>query len=58
MSLIFEIYVEAETASLYDCLWRCHKVDRSFATEMENLGSIPGRIKPKTIKLGIYKYPV
>ena len=32
-------------------------MDRASATEMVNLGSIPGRVKPKTIKTGIYSFP-
>ena len=58
MSLIFEFNVVAKTASLYDCFWRYHQVDRLSGTKTENLGSITRQIKPNTIKLGSYKYPV
>ena len=33
------------------------RMDRASATETDNLGSIPGRVKPKTIKLGIHSFP-
>ena len=33
------------------------RVDRASATEAVDLGSIPGRDKPKTIKIGIYSFP-
>ena len=32
------------------------QVDRTSATETVHLGSIPGRVKPKTIKLGIHSF--
>ena len=32
-------------------------VDRASATETVHLGSIPGRVKPKTIKNSIYSFP-
>ena len=32
-------------------------VDRAPAAEMVDSGSIPGRIKPKTTKIGIHKHP-
>ena len=32
--------------------------DRASATEGVDLGSIPGRVKPKTIKSGIHSFPV
>ena len=32
------------------------RVDRAFATEAVDLGSIPGRVKPKTIKIGIHSF--
>ena len=33
------------------------RVDRASATEAVDLGSIPGRVKPKTIKIGIHSFP-
>ena len=33
------------------------RVDRASATETVDLGSIPGRVKPKTIKIGIHSFP-
>ena len=33
------------------------QVDREFATETVDLGSIPSRVKPKTIKTGTYSFP-
>ena len=33
------------------------RVDRASATEAEDLGLIPGRVKPKTRKIGIYSFP-
>ena len=33
------------------------RVDRASATEAVDSGSIPGRIKSKTIKIGIYSFP-
>ena len=33
------------------------RVDRASATEAVDTGSIPGRVKPKTIKIGIYSFP-
>ena len=33
------------------------RVDRASATETVDSGSIPGRVKPKTIKVGIHKLP-
>ena len=30
------------------------RVDRAFATETVDLGSFPGRVKPKTLKIGIH----
>ena len=33
------------------------RVDRVFATETVGSGSISGRSKPKTIKLGIHSFP-
>ena len=32
-------------------------VDRASATEAVDTGSIPGRVKPKTIKIGIHSFP-
>ena len=32
------------------------RVDRAFATEAVDSGSITGRVKPKTIKIGIYSF--
>ena len=32
--------------------------DRASATEGVDSGSIPGRVKPKTIKSGIHSFPV
>ena len=34
------------------------RVDRASATETVDLGSIPSRVKPKTIKIGIHSFPV
>ena len=33
------------------------QVDRASATETVDSGSIPGRVKPKTIKIGIHSLP-
>ena len=33
------------------------QVDSAFATETVDSGLIPGRVKPKTIKIGIYSFP-
>ena len=33
------------------------RVDKASATEAVDTGSIPGRVKPKTIKIGIYSFP-
>ena len=33
------------------------RVDRASATEAGDSGSIPGRVKPKTIKIGIHSFP-
>ena len=33
------------------------RVDRAYATEAVDTGSIPGRVKPKTIKIGIHSFP-
>ena len=32
-------------------------VDRASATDAVDSGSIPGRVKPKTIKIGIHSFP-
>ena len=32
-------------------------MDRGSATEAVDLGSIPGRVKPKTIKIDIHSFP-
>ena len=34
------------------------RVDRASATEAVDTGSIPGRVKPKTIKIGIHSFPL
>ena len=33
------------------------RVDRASATKAVDLGSIPGRVKPKTTKIGIHSFP-
>ena len=33
------------------------RVDRASATEAVDSDSIPGRVKPKTIKIGIHSFP-
>ena len=33
------------------------RADTASATETVDLGSIPGRVKPKTIKTGIHSFP-
>ena len=33
------------------------RVDRASATEAVDTGSIPGRVKPKTIIIGIHSFP-
>ena len=33
------------------------RVDRASATETVDSGSIPGRVIPKTIKIGIHSFP-
>ena len=41
--------------------WKSHSHGQAwdivFDTETEDLSSIPGRIKPKTIKHGIHSFP-
>ena len=32
-------------------------MDGTSANESADLGSIPGRVKPKTIKIGIHSFP-
>ena len=32
-------------------------MNRASATEVVDTGSIPGRVKPKTIKIGIHSFP-
>ena len=39
------------------CIPISGRVDRASATETVDLGSIPGRIKPKNIKIGIHSFP-
>ena len=33
------------------------RVDRASTTEAVDLGSIPCRVKPKTIKIGVHSFP-
>ena len=33
------------------------RVDRASAVKAVDTGSIPGRVKPKTIKIGIHSFP-
>ena len=33
------------------------RVDKACATEVVDSGSIPGRVMPKTIKIGIHSFP-
>ena len=33
------------------------RVDRASATEAVDSGSIPGRVKPNTIKIGLHSFP-
>ena len=33
------------------------RMNRTSATKTADLGSIPGRVKPKTIKMGIHSFP-
>ena len=33
------------------------RVDRASATEAVDSGSVPSRVKPKTIKIGIHSFP-
>ena len=33
------------------------RVDRASATEAVDTGLIPGRVKPKTIKIGVHSFP-
>ena len=33
------------------------RMDRAFATEAVDSGPVPGRVKPKTIKIGIHSFP-
>ena len=37
--------------------WIRGRVDRASATEAVDSGSIPGWVKPKTIKIGIHSFP-
>ena len=32
-------------------------MDRASATETVDSGSIPGRVQPKTIKIGVHSFP-
>ena len=34
------------------------QVDKATVTETVDSGSIPGRVKPKIIKIGIHSFPV
>ena len=47
-------YCVSNTATEFDYSGR---MDRAFATEAVDAGSIPGRVKPKTIKIGIHSFP-
>ena len=40
-----------------ECLPISGRVDRESATEAVDLGSIPGRVKPKTLKVSIHIFP-
>ena len=40
------------------CVQDSGRVDRVSGTETVDSGSIPGRVKPKTIKIGIHSFPV
>ena len=53
-----EIYANGASFSMsvYQCFF-CGRVDRASATEAVDTGSIPGRVKPKTIKIGIHSFP-
>ena len=46
-------------ATLYSTLFKpiSGRVDRASATEAVDTGSIPGRVKPKTIKIDIHSFP-
>ena len=33
------------------------RMDRASGTEAVDSGSVPGRVKPKTIKIGIHSFP-
>ena len=33
------------------------QVNKAYVTEMEDFGSIPDRVKPKTNKIGIHSFP-
>ena len=36
----------------------CEVVDASSAIETASSGSIPSQVKPKTIKLGVHRFPI
>ena len=62
MLLLFCYHVFLNVNCIYDVSNRYIKpisdrVDRASATEAVDLGSIPGRVKPKTIKIGIHSIP-
>ena len=42
-----------------NALWQpiSGRMDRASATEAVDLGSIPGWVKPKTIKIGVHSFP-
>ena len=52
LKLIFHIFEAACN------LFISGRVDRASATETVDSGSILGRVKPKTVKIGIHSFPV
>ena len=53
---IFNVLIRWLPSVMFAILGR-GRVDRASATEAVDTGSIPGRVKPKTIKIGIHSFP-
>ena len=50
-------YGSEQQSNIKHCAVRRSRVNRTSAAETEDLGSIPDRLKPKTIKIGIRIFP-
>ena len=57
MSLGKHFTLISHEAQAVDPLWLSNLTKYLSAAETVDLGSIPGRVKPKTIKNGIYSFP-